>query len=165
MVSPDKAFVSRENRKSLQNALEEDSWPKVHYLWKQHPIMQWANDKAGQFFGRQEAPLLGISALKQGEVIFCVASTIPNRRAVPIVDEWFGLRFINGHFDRRMTMDELIAETQLDRGDRPNPGNLTEEDAAAVLSVHLVNAVGLHTLIALFRTWVLRVRLNFVPQR
>ena len=140
MVSPDKAFVAGENRKSLQNALEEDSWPKVHYLWPQHPIMQWANDKAGLFFERQQAPLVGIPVMAPGEVIFCVAATIPNRRAVPIVDEWFGLRFINGRFDRRMTMDELIAATQFDRSDRPNPGRLTEEDAAAV-SAMLSDAV------------------------
>lgn len=132
MVSPDKAFVARENRKSLQNALEEDSWPKVHYLWQQHPIMQWANDKAGQFFERQQAPLVGIPAFAPGEVIFCMAGTIPNRRAVPIVDEWFGLRFVNGRFDRRLTMEELIAATQFNRSDRPNPGSLTDEDAAAV---------------------------------
>ncbi len=140
MVSPDKAFVAKENRKSLQNALEEDSWPKVHYLWPQHPIMQWANDKAGLFFERQQAPLIGIPAMEPGEVIFCVAATIPNRRAVPLVDEWFGLRFINGRFDRLMTMDELISATQFDRSDRPNLGRLTEEDAATV-STMLADAV------------------------
>ncbi|MBQ4435554.1 MAG: DEAD/DEAH box helicase [Clostridia bacterium] len=132
MVSPDKNFVAQENRHSLQNALEEDSWPKVHYLWRQHPIMQWANDKASQFFERQQAPLVGIPTFAPGEVIFCMAGTIPNRRAVPIVDEWFGLRFVNGHFDRRLTMDGLIAMTQFDKSDRPNSGTLTEADAAAV---------------------------------
>lgn len=140
MVSPDKSFVARENRKSLQNALEEDSWPKVHYLWQQHPIMQWANDKAGLFFDRQQAPLVGIPTLASGEVIFCIAGTIPNRRAVPVVDEWFGLRFIGGNFDRLMTMDELIAKTDFNRSDRPNHGSLTEEDAIAV-SAMLSDAV------------------------
>ena len=140
MVSPDKAFVARENRKSLQNALEEDSWPKVQYLWPQHPIMQWANDKAGLFFDRQQAPLVGVPALNSGEVVFCVAGTIPNRRAVPIIDEWFGLRFVNGAFDRLLTMDELIEATDFDRSDLPNQGRLTEENAAAV-SVLLPAAV------------------------
>lgn len=140
LVSPDKGFVARENRKSLQNALEEDSWPKVQYLWRQHPIMQWANDKAGLFFERQQAPLVGIPAMESGEVIFCMAGTIPNRRAVPVVDEWFGLRFLNGRFDRLMTMDELIGATMFNKSDRPNPGTLAEEDAAAV-SAMLSDAV------------------------
>ena len=131
-VSPDKDFVAKENRKSLQNALEEDSWPKVHYLWRQHPIMQWAGDKASQFFGRQEAPLVGIPTFEKGEVIFCIAGSIPNRRSAPLVDEWFGLRFVNGRFDRRLSMEELLAKTQFDRNDRPNAGALTEDDAKAV---------------------------------
>ena len=132
MLSSDKDFVARENRRSLQNALEEDSWPKVHYLWRQHPIMQWAGDKASQFFGRQEAPLVGISAMEPGEVIFCMAGSIPNRRSAPLVDEWFGLRFVNGRFDRRMTMEELLTRTQFDHDDRPNTGTLTKEDARSV---------------------------------
>ena len=132
MVSSDKDFVARENRRSLQNALEEDSWPKVHYLWRQHPIMQWAGDKASQFFGRQEAPLVGIPTFEKGEVIFCMAGSIPNRRSAPLVDEWFGLRFVNGRFDRRLSMEELLAKTQFDRSDRPNAGTLTEEDAKTV---------------------------------
>lgn len=131
-VSPDKIFVAKENRKSLQNALEEDSWPKVHYLWQQHPIMQWAGDKASQFFGRQEAPLVGIPSLEKGEVVFCMAGIIPNRRSAPLVDEWFGLRFVNGRFDRRLSMEELLSRTQFDRSDHPNAGTLTEEDAQAV---------------------------------
>ncbi len=129
MLSSDKAFVGRENRRSLQRSLEEDSWPRVQYLWRQHPIMQWADDKAGQFFGRQQAPLIGTSTLEDGDVIFCMAGTIPNRRSAPVVDEWFGLEFKNGRFERRLTMDELIKKTQFDRNDRPNAGTLTEEDA------------------------------------
>ena len=132
MVSPDKDFVARENRRSLQNALEEDSWPKVHYLWRQHPIMQWVGDKASQFFGRQEAPLAGIPTFERGEVIFCMAGSIPNRQSTPLVDEWFGLRFVNGRFDRRLSMEELLAKTQFDRSDLPNAGTLTEEDAKTV---------------------------------
>ena len=132
MVSSDKDFVARENRRSLRNALEEDSWPKVQYLWRQHPIMQWAGDKASQFFGRQEAPLVGILTLDKGEVIFCMAGTIPNRRSAPLVDEWFGLRFLNGRFDRLMSMEELVARTQFDCSDRPNASMLSEEDAGDV---------------------------------
>lgn len=132
MVSSDKDFVARENRRSLQNALEEDSWPKVHYLWRQHPIMQWAGDKASQFFGRQEAPLVGIPTFEKGEVIFCMAGSIPNRRSAPLVDEWFGLRFVNGRFDSQLSMEELLSKTQFDHSDQPNAGTLTEEEAHTV---------------------------------
>ena len=132
MLSSDKGFVARENRRSLQNALEEDSWPKVHYLWRQHPIMQWANDKAGQFFERQHAPLVGVPSLKRGEVLFCIAGTIPNKKSAPLVDEWFGVHFVDGRFDCLIPMDKVIAMTRFDDADQPNSDRVTEEDTQSV---------------------------------
>ncbi len=61
-----------------------------------------------------------------------MAGSIPNRRSAPLVDEWFGLRFVSGRFDRRLSMEELIARTQFDLSDRPNAGMLTGENAKAV---------------------------------
>ena len=75
---------------------------------------------------------MGIPTFEKGEVIFCMAGSIPNRRSAPLVDEWFGLRFVNGAFDRRLSMEELLSRTQFDRSDRPNAGTLTEEDAKSV---------------------------------
>lgn len=131
-LSPDRDFCAQENRRSLQNALAENAWPAVHYLWKQHPIMQWANDKAGQFFGRQEAPLISVPGkLGPNEHIFCISGLIPNRRSTPLVDEWFALRYRDGHLIGKMTMDEMLAATGFQRCDMPNTGNVQEEVATA----------------------------------
>ena len=131
-VSPDRDFCAKENRRSLQNALAENAWPAVHYLWKQHPIMQWANDKAGQFFGRQEAPLISVPGkLSPNEHIFCISGLIPNRRSTPLVDEWFALRYRDGNLIGKMTMDEMLAVTGFQRNDLPNTGNVQEEVATA----------------------------------
>ena len=131
-LSPDKDFCMRESKRSLQNALAESSWPAVHYLWKLHPIMQWANDKASQFYGRQEAPLVGLKNISPDEQIFCVAGLIPNRRSTPLVDEWFALRYRGGKFVGRMSMEELAALTGFRRDDLPNVGGLTEKDASRI---------------------------------
>lgn len=130
-LSPDREFCARENRRSLQNALAEDAWPAVHYLWKLHPIMQWVNDKAGQFFGRQEAPLVGVpSKLAENEQIYCIAGLIPNRRSTPLVDEWFALCYRDGQFIGRMSMDEMIAASGFDKGQLPNLGGVSGETVA-----------------------------------
>ena len=132
-LSPDRDFCAQENRKSLQNAMAEKAWPKVHYLWKQHPIMQWANDKAGQLFGRQEAPLIGLHGkLAPNEQIFVIAGIIPNRRSTPLVDEWFGLRYKAGEFVEQLDMQQVLALTQFGNTAAPNPGGLTLEDASAI---------------------------------
>ncbi|MCR4706668.1 MAG: DEAD/DEAH box helicase [Clostridiales bacterium] len=113
-LSPDKDFCDQENRRSLRNALSEDSWPKVHYLWKLHPMMQWANDKACQFFGRQEAPLVGLmDGLDSHDQVFVIAGLFANRRSTPVVDEWFALRYRDGQFVGRMTMDEVLTLTKI----------------------------------------------------
>lgn len=131
-LSPDRDFCAEENRRSLQNALSENAWPAVHYLWKQHPIMQWANDKAGQFFARQEAPFIGLHGkLPANETIFCMAGLIPNRRSTPLVDEWFALRYRDGRFVEKITMDELLRLTDFREKDLPNIGGLTQEAASA----------------------------------
>ena len=132
-LSPDRDFCAEENRKSLQNAMAEKAWPKVHYLWKLHPIMQWANDKAGQLFGRQEAPLIGLHGrLAPDEQIYVIAGIIPNRRSTPLVDEWFGLRYKEGKLVEQMTMQEVLALTGFENTSAPNIGGLTEEEATAI---------------------------------
>lgn len=131
-LSPDREFCAQENRRSLQNALAEDAWPAVHYLWKLHPIMQWVNDKAGQFFGRQEAPLVGVPGrLATNEQIYCISGLIPNRRSTPLVDEWFALRYRNGQFIGKMSMTEMLSVTGFDQGQLPNTGGIGDEDALA----------------------------------
>lgn len=37
---------------------EEHAWPRVQYLWRQHPLSQWASDKVVANFRRNEAPVL-----------------------------------------------------------------------------------------------------------
>lgn len=137
-LSPDRDFCAGENRRSLQNALAEKAWPAVHYLWKLHPVMQWANDKAGQFFARQEAPIVGLSGkLDTNETIFCMAGTIPNRRSTPLVDEWFALRYVNGKYVETLTMDELLKRTGFRSDTLPNIGGLTEENVKAAETILL----------------------------
>ena len=132
-LSPDRDFCSRENVRSLQNALTEKAWPSVHYLWKQHPIMQWTNDKAGQFFGRQEAPLISLTqGIAPDEMYFVLAGLIPNRRGTPLVDEWFVLRYVDGVYKEILSIEELVKRTAFDSNSLPNTGKAgAEENKAA----------------------------------
>ena len=98
-LSPDKAFCMAEMKRSMQNNMSETAWPQTQFLWPLHPIYDWINDKTGLLYGRGEAPLIGLNGrLAWNECIFVIAGTIPNRRSTPVVDEWFGLHFINETF-------------------------------------------------------------------
>ena len=135
-VSPDRDFCAKENIRSLQNALSEKAWPNVHYLWKQHPIMQWANDKANQFFGRQEAPLISLTqGIAADEKYFVLAGLIPNRRGTPLVDEWFVLRYQKDEYRETLPMKELIRRTGFDAGTIPNTGRTGDTEIDTVESL------------------------------
>ena len=136
-LSPDKSFCMDEMKRSMQNNMSETAWPKTQYLWALHPIFDWVNDKAGLLFGRNEAPLIGISGvIPTTDYIFIVAGTIPNRKSTPVVDEWFGLHFSNGRFVKELTMEQVIEETKFGRNDIPNRNNIPAQrknEATALL--------------------------------
>ena len=46
-----------------------------------------------------------------------MAGTIPNRKSTPVIDEWFGLRYVNGQFSEELTMEQVISETGYGRSD------------------------------------------------
>lgn len=126
-LSPDKQFCMNEMKRSMQSNLEEAAWPQTQYLWPLHPIFDWINDKAGLLYGRGEAPLIGLPGnLAENEFIYIVAGTIPNRKSTPVVDEWFGLRYVNGQFVGEMTMEQVILKSGFIRRDIPNSNKLSD---------------------------------------
>jgi superfamily II DNA or RNA helicase len=131
-LSPNKAFCMEEMRRSLQNAMSETAWPATQYLWPLHPVFGWINDKASLLYGRNNAPLVGIAGrLAKNEFIFISTGSIPNRKATPVLDEWFGLHFSHGSFVKVLTMSELLHATSYNRTDEPNRNALREEDIKA----------------------------------
>lgn len=71
-----------------QARAEDDTWPQLHYLWPQHPIMQWLGDRVLTHFGRHRAPLLQSSDIREDEQAFILMSLVPNRKGQPLLIEW-----------------------------------------------------------------------------
>lgn len=128
-LSDDKAFCMQEMMRSMQNNMAETAWPKTQYLWKLHPIMTWVNDKAGLFFGRGEAPIIGLpTKLSEDEALFIVSGSMPNTKSTPLVDEWFCLRYLGGAYQGVMTMDEMVQRTGLRSALIPNTNAVTDQE-------------------------------------
>ena len=139
-LSDDKAFCMKEISRSMQNNLEEAAWPQTQYLWRQHPILQWVNDKAGLLYNRGEAPVIGLNQdLSKDEAIFIVSGSIPNNKSTPLIDEWFGLYYKAGHFEKVLKMEDVLSKTHLTR-ELPNTGAL-EESKVKELSTLLSDVV------------------------
>lgn len=135
-LSDDKAFVMEDMARSMQNNLESSVWPSVQYLWKLHPLFLWVNDKARLFFRRGEAPVSSSEKLSKGSILFIVTGNIPNKKSMPLVDEWFGVLYQDGNFVKTMSMSDAVRLAGIDDMNAPNPDALTDahlDDASRLL--------------------------------
>lgn len=128
MLSDDKDFCIEKMRESMQNTMEEDAWPDTQYLWKLHPIFNWINDKADLLFDRNQAVIIGLDTIPANKQIFIVSGSIPNRKSTPLVDEIFGIEYINGRFDAIVDINAAIAETKLNSNNLTNAVLISDED-------------------------------------
>jgi len=80
--------IAQEIELARQAKAEEESWPALHYLWPQHPIMEWLSDRVLTAFGRHRAPVIQCPQLADGEQAFILMGLIPNRKGQPLLIEW-----------------------------------------------------------------------------
>ncbi len=130
VLSPDKAYCMEDAERARSTEFELGNWPQAQYLWRLHPIFEWIEDKASmQLFQRDEAPLVGVNGLAAGQTLFLVQGIFPNRKSSPVVDEWFGLLFENGSFERELTLGQVVKLTEID--DERIPNQLLTTDRVA----------------------------------
>lgn len=99
----------------------DSTWPRIQYLWEQHPVVQWVNDKVVASFRRQQAPVIVLEEnLNKGEAIFVMSGLIPNRKGHPLIRQWFGASFANGAFREILPFEKVLETTQLGSKDYPN---------------------------------------------
>ena len=131
----DKARFEQEIRRSRQ---DENAWPKLHYRWPQHPAIQWLQDKLLAQVARHSAPVLALpdaDAVKQQlqpeESVFLVSGLIPNRKAHPVIWEWFAVRCHGGAVTEVLPARDWLQPLQLDSKlpNRAQPVSLTELEA------------------------------------
>ncbi len=83
-----KARIAQAIEQARQAKAEDESWPSLHYLWPQHPIMDWLSDRVLTAFGRHRAPVIQCPQLVDGEQAFMLMGLIPNRKGQPLLIEW-----------------------------------------------------------------------------
>lgn len=118
VLTADKQRFEEEIRRSRQ---DENAWPKLHYLWPQHPAIQWLQDKLLAQVARHSAPVLVLpdtetvkQALQPGESVFLVSGLIPNRKAHPVIWEWFAIKSQDGTVTDIQPAEEWLQQLRLD---------------------------------------------------
>lgn len=132
-LSDDKRYIMQEMRKSMQNSIDNAAWPDAQYLWAIHPVISWLNDKTGLFIGRGEAPIIGVKNFMQiNESIFIVEGSMPNERSAALVDDMFGVRYVDGKFAEFLDINAVVNKTKINSELLANEQNVTDEMISAL---------------------------------
>lgn len=120
-ANPERIIEAIENAR--QNKAEEDTWPRLQYLWAQHPIMEWLGDRVVTHFGRHRAPVLQSAKLAPNEQAFILMSILPNRKGQPLMVEWQVAYRINTQDSFKLESFESFANRAgLQAGSLPSRG-------------------------------------------
>lgn len=132
-LSDDKSYIMQEMRKSMQNSIDNAAWPDAQYLWAIHPVISWLNDKTGLLIGRGEAPVIGVKNFMQNnESIFIVEGSMPNERSAALVDDMFGVRYVDGKFVEFLDINAVVNKTKINSEFLANEQNVTDEMISAL---------------------------------
>jgi len=120
VLTSDRGAVMRE----IQACRKEDQrWPRIHLLWQQQPAMEWLHEKILYAFGRHDAPVVEVPALKPGESIVVVTGILPNRKGHPLIQRWAGIRFDGNSLRERLELSAVMEHTRFGRDEIPNPAS------------------------------------------
>jgi hypothetical protein len=114
-----KSRMAQAIEQARQAKADEESWPALHYLWQQHPIMDWLSDRVLTAFGRHRAPVIQCPQLIDGEQAFLLMGLIPNRKGQPLLIEWQVAVCNAGDLDLAGFPD-FVARTRLKAGTLAN---------------------------------------------
>ena len=109
---------------------DETAWPKLHYLWPQHPVMDWLVDRLRASFGRHRAPVLRLPSLGPAEHAFLLVGTIPNRKGQPLVVHRLAVTFKGDTLTSLEDLGDWLGRTRLGALPLANTGQ--EPDLAAL---------------------------------
>ncbi len=131
------------NREIVRCRSEEGLWPRLHLLWELHPALRWMQDKLLSRFGRNQAACIHLRHLDPGERIVLGTGIIPNRKGHPLIQRWYGVRFIGGELEETLSLEQTLARTRFAE-DHPNPAKPLDFAAVEKLFPETVECLAIH---------------------
>ena len=138
-----------------QAKAEDDTWPQLHYLWPQHPVLEWLGDRVLNHFPRHSAPVVQNHRLRPNEQAFIFMSLVPNRKGQPLLVEWqVACRVGNVDAFTLEPFDTFVQRAGLMAGGLPNRGatdaltsasqtlQTSLPEAVATLRAHMIGLQG-----------------------
>jgi hypothetical protein len=129
-----------------QARAEDETWPQLHYLWPQHPIVDWLVDRVITLFGRHRAPIIESYYLQPGEQALVMLGLVPNRKGQPLLFDWQVACRQPGQPFRLEPHEAFMQRAGLQAGQLPDPGGHSSlqdlqtalPEAVACMRLHMV---------------------------
>jgi len=118
----DPTRVKQAIEQARQAKAEDETWPQLHYLWPQHPIVDWLVDRVITLFGRHRAPVIQSHHLQPGEQAFVMPGLVPNRKGQPLLVDWQVACRQPGQPFTLESYDAFVQRAGLQASQLPNPG-------------------------------------------
>ena len=136
------ADVAAYQKECARSRNDEHAWPKQHYLWNKHPVIEWLQERMLGNTGRHEALVLGINSdIDKQDSIFMVSALIPNRKAHPVIWSWYAVHCSNGVVLKVSPLHELLEQYNFGSSPRPNTTKPVDIDCLHDLRKPVVEAV------------------------
>jgi len=128
---------------------EEGSFGQLHYLWPQHPVLDWLRTRVADAFGRNVAPVVRLpDRLAQDEHWFLAHGGFPNRRGQALIQNHIAVCFSNDSVSDLLPLADFLERIQLDGRAIPNRGEARDcegltlylQDVVAHIRRHLQHA-------------------------
>jgi ERCC4-related helicase len=124
---------------------EQHAWPRKHYLWQLHPVMQWLNDKVLSAFGRHQAPVVRMpNHLAASQNRFLLSATFPNRKSHPLINDWIVVGFNGRQFEQLDEFDDFLQHINLGEIKLSNPGKANNTEVQQQLLVQAIDKAKQH---------------------
>lgn len=120
---------------------DENAWPKVHYLWPQHVVMEWMADRLRSSYRRHSAPVIRVNTQETSFITFLVAGTIPNRKGQPLVIHWLAATFQNGKTNQIEEIGDYVTRIGLGKTPLANTGEAFDTTPMQKILPHAIDAV------------------------
>jgi superfamily II DNA or RNA helicase len=136
------ADVKAYQKECARSRNDEHAWPKQHYLWRKHPVIEWLQERMLSNTGRHEALVLGLNNdIAPNEAIFLVSALIPNRKANPVIWSWYAVHCRDGKVVKISSLRELLQQYNFGHNSRPNTAKPVDLESLKKQRQPVVDAV------------------------
>lgn len=128
-IPKNKEFQLTTRREMIQESIVEarkkqGEWPKKQLLWEQHPLFTYLTERIIVKYDRNEAPIIQLPTLDEGRVIFFMQGVMFNKRAQPVISQWFGVEVLSKQGESKVYRFNELEETLNISSELYNPGEI-----------------------------------------